>query len=115
MADFATELQPGAMGESAKVIFPATEAGLVDPLSVDDFHTSGGGQKMMEFQEYCMAAKIEKELYLCRKNCDEVCRRARDLLKHKRRPENPNTELKRQPLQMQSTFSADICTSQFAR
>jgi hypothetical protein len=105
VADFAAELQQEDVDRIQRAVFPATEAGLTDPLSAKEFYASGGGQKEMEFDDCIISAKIEKELHRWRKNCEEYCREAR---RHpdpvqRRRPANNNTKMKRQPIQMEAT------------
>ena len=94
----------------SKTFFPATEASIVDPLNVDDFHASGGGQKKLTFNQYRICAKVELELYLRRKNCDDECRKIKELFGQNRRPRSTNKQVEQEPVQMQATC---ICGHMF--
>jgi len=82
VTDFATELLQSDREAMAKASFPATEASIVDPLKVEDFHANGGGQKSMDHSDYCTCAQVETELFLRRKNCSRKCISAKELTSH---------------------------------
>ena len=56
VSDFASELHPRDVEQITQSIFPATEAGIIDPLSIEEFLSSDTEPKKMEFQEYCKRA-----------------------------------------------------------